>query len=434
MNMEMNNKPDSFRAAMQATELGFTASVRHPLATPDGAKPEPVVEENPRTFAIYVTEIPSTGMALGKVGMVTSPENLSDRMKCLKSAGALFFPIIHAAFEVMPKPKLGARSAETSVHKILANRGLIKMSEIFPAPDGSMRLLAAEVERALVDLGLDFSPIDVAVIAEDYKAKNQEVQERLRGERVREAACPYEAWRCRECESPAVFAGSLDGALHANLRDLAAVGYILGDLMMGSGEPVRMDLGSFGEMTVYPAPSLEAGFFEARAEQHLVLKSKTRCVVKGVLPGNTNLRPLAMKILVRDSLTMVEIAGPLMKNDGCLEDECRFTPEHMACLGELRPSPGQLWQYFGDATRAHLAPFAYGLARQDLSLLPGLRFWSGVNHALTMGIQIQAHPLPVPRREVETKLRKAADALALAGHPVPAELMDWVLNVWLAAA
>ena len=215
----------------------------------------------------------------------------------------------------------------------------------------------------MVDLGLDFIPIDVTVIAEEYKVKNQEVQERLCGDRLQEAACPYEVWRCRECERPAAFAGGLDSAMHASLRDLAAAGYILGDLMMGSGEPTRINLVSFGEMTVYPEPSLEAVLFEARAEQHLVLRSTTRCVVKGVLPGNMSLRPLAMRILVRDSLTMVELAGPLMKNDGCLEDEYRFTPGHMACLGDLRPSPGQLWHHFGGETRAHLAPFAYGLAR-----------------------------------------------------------------------
>ena len=385
-------------------------------------------------FGIYLAEISSGEGVFGKIGMVETPDGFANRMETLKGAGQLFFPIIHAGFVVSPEQDVAPKSLETAIRNCLVNRGLVKVGEIFTAPDSSMRKLLVEMESVMRDLGLVFESKDVTHIAANYRARNLAVQRRLERKRDREMPCPYETWRERQSEAVQVSDGPFGSNQSAALRDQTTVGFIIHDLMMGCAEGIRMDLGNFGAMFVHPAPSLEAGLFEARAEQHLLLPSRTRCNVQASLPDQAELRPFAIRILVRESLTMIEVPGPFMSCSACQENEIRFTPGHLACLGELSASPGQTWRYFGSGTRAPLSPQAFNLARKDPSLLPGLRFWAGMEQALDRGIPIQDYNLPLSRRDYEVKLRRAVLALKSIDHHLAEAVLEWVFNVWLSAA
>ena len=368
------------------------------------------------------------------VTIVDTPENLGARMYGLKSAGSLYFPIIFAAFEVVPKPKLGPRSAETSVHNILTNRGLFSSGEIFLAPGGSIRQLLVEVESAMRDLDLEFVPIDIKAMAEDFDAKNRDVLERLYRKRTVEATCPYEVWRGNQNDGLASNGGTYDPSRDDSLRDLTALGYILADVAVGSAEVIRMDLGDFGEMRVFPAQSLEAALFEARAEQNLALPISARRLVTGAVSDQMALRPVAIEFLLRETFSKIAIPGPFLKDQDCQENAFRLTPGHLACLGDLTASPGQFWTFFGSETRAPLSPEAYRLARQDPSLLPGLRFWAGTEHAFERGFRVYGYELPILRQAYEPMLRRAAEALKGAGQPVAEATIEWVFNAWLAVA
>lgn len=67
-------------------------------------------------------------------------------------------------------------------------------------------------------------------------------------------------------------------------------------------------------------------------------------------------------------------------------------------------------------------------------LLPGIRFWQGVQHAREQGFRIQDFELPTSTLPLWERAFEAAEELAGLGRPVPDSVRRWVSHVWLPTA
>ena len=83
-----------------------------------------------------------------------------------------------------------------------------------------------------------------------------------------------------------------------------------------------------------------------------------------------------------------------------------------------------------EVTRAALTPIIYSLAEKHPDLLPGLRFWAGLRHCQNQGLRVMNYRLPRALNTQMGILQRAADLLKSTGDNEPANLFDWVANVW----
>jgi hypothetical protein len=311
----------------------------------------------------------------------------------------------------------------------LANSG-----EIFLAPDGCRDQVEAKVAGFLKQLGLKFITLDVSPITATFRKRNVEIQEKLRGHKAVEVKCPNEAWR----ESQGMGASSITELIlaqdHDTFRTVLGLGFLIRDVYAGNPEPIHQDLGTFGAMTVYPAPTLAEALAEARAEQHLVIPSPMRTLVKRGDGEVGELAQSAISIIHRGTLSRVELPGPFLACGASQNGDLRFTPEYLACLGALTVFPGQAPEYVGLKTRAPLSPASYAIAREFPDLLAGLRFWAGVENSFNHELRIQDYELLRVPSSVVSKFRTAALALHAEGHPIPEKTIEWALRVFMVAA
>jgi hypothetical protein len=393
----------------------------------------PDTEEPANEFAIYIAEIHSSGPTYCKVGMVRTADGLEGRMHALKSPADLTYPEIFAAYKVEATHKFGPRSIELYIHKGLRRDGLANSGEIFLAPDGCRDQVQAKVGALLKQLGLKFTSLDVDTIAETSRSLNRGIREKLRGDKVVEATCPNEAWRESQCMGPVSTVAMIQSQDQCTFRTVLGLGFLARDVYAGSPDSVHLDLGAFGAMTVYPAPTLADALAEARAEQHLIVPNPTRTVMKRGDGEVYELPKSAISILHRDTLSRVEIHGPFQACDEGQDGDLRFTPEYLACLGDLKVSPGHASEYFGHKTRAPLSPVSYAIARDFPDLLAGLRFWAGVENSFNQELRIQDYELLRVPSSVVSKFRMAALALHEEGHPIPEKTIEWALRVFMVA-
>jgi len=390
----------------------------------------------PEDFAIYIVDLASDGPTpLGKVGLVMKVQNLDRRMTGLKSSAMPYYPVVRAGFSVKRGPKFGPRTTESWVHSLLGLQGdLAKVGEIFSCPDASLSLLVARVAQCLDKIGVEYAPVDVTALTDKYINKNLKIQQRFK--KAKDARVPslYEAWREEQSSVPRSYGEMARFRNRETFQNLSAVGELIADLNMGNPDPVFRSFGEMGGLKVYPLATLEAGLFEARAEQFLACPTTIRYKVDAAGHSVNDFHPVAMEIFDGETLTKIEIGGPFQVTADCAEGELRFTPDHLARLGDVATAPCQDWGYFAEGTRAKLTPVAYDIARRQIELLPGLRFWAGLQNAWERGFPVAQFEIPAISRDMERMLRKAATALRKHGQPVSNDVVDWAFYIFLAAA
>ena len=366
---------------------------------------------------------------LGKVGRVENPELLEKRALSYRVADRIFHFEMEAAFAVELPPKVSIDDVETMVHFHLQGMGLAKYGENFPAPDGSMTLLARLVEQALARLGYRFTALDVDAMQARARELNSHTWQKLRKGKQERSACPYNAWLEKQCQPPQGMVALARPRNH--VRNVLALGYLIRDLAVGTDlECIQVPLYRGGNLKIYPT-SLEAALFEAQAEADLSLVATTSFSACPTTLEQIPAEPYAMTLLLGSNLEQMEIQNTFLPPTKDKPDEVRISPEHLAALGLLGGRYDEFCLYEGLGVRASLPLDLYPTILQYPEDLPGIRFWLGLKHCSEQGLRIQDFTLPLCVGSMWERVAKAAGVLAMAGCPVPKKAQEWVANRWI---
>ncbi len=366
---------------------------------------------------------------LGKVGRVENPEYLGQRAVSYRVADRIFHFVLEAAFAIELPANVSIDDVETMVHLHLQGMGLAKFGENFPAPDGSMTLLARLVEQALVRLGYRFTALDIAALQARAQELNSRTWQKLRKGKQGRSVCPYNAWLEKQCQTPQGMVALARPRNH--VRNVLALGYLLRDLAVGTDlEFIQVPLYRGGNLKIYPT-CLEAALFEAQAEVDLNLASTTSFSACPTSLEQIPVEPYAMTLLLGSNLEQMEFQNSFLPPVKDRPDEVRLSPEHLAALGLLGGKYDEYCLYEGLGVRAPLPLDLYPTILQYPEDLPGIRFWLGLKHCSEQGLRIQDFTLPLCVGSMWERVAKAAGVLAMAGRPVPKKVQEWVAHRWI---
>lgn len=367
---------------------------------------------------------------LGKVGQVENPEFLEGRVVSYRVADRVFHFVLEGAFAVELPPSVSIAKVESWVHSCLKGEGLLKIGENFEAPEGSMTFLARMVQTALGRLGHPFRALDIDALQARARTLNSETWKKLRKKKGRKGdeQNVYHQWLTRQCrgdEGVQAMARPRD-----YVRQTMALGYLLRDLAAGSDvECIQVPLIRSGVLKIYPT-NLPSALFEAKAEADLNLASTTSYSACPSSLDQIPVEPFAMRILVGQTLEMLEVPSAFLPPTKTRPEEVRISPDHLAALGLLGGFYDEGCFYEGLGVRAPLPLDLYEIVRGCPNLLPGIRFWQGVRHCREQGFRIQDFELPVSTLPLWDRAFDAADELERLGRPVPASVRAWVSHAW----
>ena len=145
-------------------------------------------------------------------------------------------------------------------------------------------------------------------------------------------------------------------------------------------------------------------------------------------------QPMAMRMLLGQNLERLEIAGAFVVTGKASITTAQISPDHLAALGHLGGAYDEHCLYEGLGVRARLPLELYEIVRGRPHLLPGIRFWQGVQHAREQGFRIQDFELPTSTLPLWERAFDAAAELDRLGRPVPETVLRWVSRVWLPTA
>lgn len=375
---------------------------------------------------------------LGKVGMVSSPEFLEGRVWSYRVADRSFSFVLEAAYAVEVPENSSIGTIESHVHSTLQEEGLFRLGENFEAPGCNMTFLSRRVEAALNQLGHVYRPLDVELLRKRAQDLNSAIWEKVRNHHLKakkgkkSESDIYQQWMYEHCRTiPTLMALARP---RDYVRQVMATGYLLRDLAAGSGiDNIKVPLLLGGNLSVFPT-SLEKACFEAKAEADLSLasvSSYTACPwSKDQIPEH----PLAMSILVGQNLEHLEVGNAFVAGGSTMPEEVRMSPDHAAALGYLGGVYDEQCLWEGLGVRAKLPLELYEVVRGRPRLLPGIRFWQGVEHARQHGFRIQDFELPNAIEPLWDRAFEAAEELEELGRPVPTSVRNWVSHVWLPTA
>ena len=376
-----------------------------------------------------------THMVLGKVGMVESPEGLESRVQSYRVADRIWSFVPEAAYAVELPETTTIEKVEGYVHSLLQAEGLFRIRENFAAPDCNMTFLARRVEAALKQLGHSYRALDVELLKTRARDLNSSTWEKLR-KRLRkgkkDAPCIYQDWlyeHCRLDQTVQELARPRD-----YVRQILATGYLLRDLAAGSGiDSIEVPLIRRGVLRVFPT-SLPQALFEAKSEADLALASVNSYTVYPSDEDQIPEQSAAMCMLLGQNLERLEIAGAFVVAGKAPIKTAQISPDHLAALGDLGGAYDEHCLYEGLGVRARLPLELFEVIRGRPHLLPGIRFWQGVQHAREQGFRIQDFELPTSTLPLWARAFEAAEELAGLGRPVPDSVRRWVSHVWLPTA
>lgn len=382
-------------------------------------------------FVVYLADLPGQGhVSMAKVGFVHKEKNIRRRIRELKSAAMLYYPVPIAAFLVEPSANRTPQHAESCVHSHLRDAGIRQSGEIFLSPNACSSELVSEVHDALSGLGRRFETLDVQDLSCHFQGRNQSIRASLDGAEPDGSECPYAAFR-KQFDISGFPSNPLRDWSPDRLREVSTLGFLLSDLFASSGHPsLAWDLTGFGRLIIFPPESMAEYQLEARAEQQLYLHSRgrTKVVLRGnEAPGN---RSVSMQFISLDACGL-SIPAPFLGHEDERDTTVRFSPEYMACLGDSAVIPASGSHYFAEGTRAPLSPEVFAVANAHPETLPTTRFLVGVMEALKQDVRIQDYALP---REVSRRLAclpHAAELMAQAGSPIPDHLVRWIRHAWI---
>lgn len=397
---------------------------------------EAAVATSSRTGVIYVGRTEGEHvMVLGKVGMVESPEGLENRVQSYRVADRIWSFVPEAAFAVDLPETTTIEKVEGYIHGVLEGEGLFRIRENFQAPDCNMTFLARRVQAALDQLDYDYRPIDIDMLQRRARELNSETWEKVRKglkKGKKKAPCIYQDWlyeHCRLEQTTQELARPRD-----YVRQIMATGYLLRDLAAGSGiDSIEVPLIRRGELRVFPT-TLPQALFEARSEADLALASVNSYTVH---PSNEDQIPeqsMAMRMLLGQNLERLEVAGAFVVAGKAPITTAQISPDHLAALGHLGGAYDEHCLYEGLGVRAKLPLELYEIVRGRPHLLPGIRFWQGVQHVREQGFRIQDFELPTSTLPLWERAFEAAEELDRLGRPVPETVLRWVSRVWLPTA
>lgn len=228
-------------------------------------------------FTLYLADLPGQGQQqMAKIGFVHREENIKRRVRELKSAAMLYFPVPLAAFRIEPVGNRTPQHAEGCVHAHLRDAGIRKSGEIFLSPNACTKELIGEIQDALKGLGRSFESVDVQSLNCHFRNRNDKIQASLDTQKNAAAECPYEAFRMQYDPYGESWRTALDWSIQ-QLQEVFTLSFLLSDLYAGSGHPSLVwDIAGFGRLLVFPPLTLDECHFEARAEQQLLLPSTGR--------------------------------------------------------------------------------------------------------------------------------------------------------------
>jgi hypothetical protein len=216
-----------------------------------------------------------------------------------------------------------------------------------------------------------------------------------------------------------------------HVRNVLALGYLIRDLAVGTDlECIQVPLYRGGNLKIYPT-SLEAALFEAQAEADLSLASTTSFSACPTSLEQIPLEPYAMTLLLGSNLEQMEFQNAFLPPAKDKPEEVRISPEHLAALGLLGGKYDEYCLYEGIGVRAPLPLDLYPTILLYPEDLPGIRFWVGLKHCSEQGLRIQDFTMPLCVSTYRERIAKAADLLALSGHPVPKKAQEWVAHRWI---
>ncbi|MFZ1615658.1 MAG: hypothetical protein WAT51_15895, partial [Holophaga sp.] len=234
----------------------------------------------PGTCVIYVGRTENENSEWGKVGRVKGAGRLKGRIKEFKVADRDFWFVTRAAFQVFLPPGVKPNTFETDVRYRLTLRGLKRRGERVLPPDGSMDLLAREVEDVIKDMiksmGGSYESLDISALRAHFEKLNAEVRAELDGVIASMDPCPYRTF-LKDHSSGSW--GDPRRRMADRERELVALGHLFRDLAAGSGiSELRLDFG-LDSLVVFP-PTLAAALFQAGAEADLSLPTTLRFSVR----------------------------------------------------------------------------------------------------------------------------------------------------------
>lgn len=380
---------------------------------------------DPQTCVVYVGRTEGEQNRWGKVGRVREEGRLDKRTKEFKTADRDFWFVTRAAFQVVLPDGVSAHTFETKVQDELAFRGIKRRGEQFLPPNASMELLVREVEDVIASFQVDYEPLHIEALRARFEALNRQVRAELDGIIASMEPCPYQAFLDYHSSAPwgdrLRRSGSRD-------RELITLGHLVRDLAAGSGvAELRLDFGH-DTLVVYP-PSLRAACFQAGAEVDLVLPTTLRFTARPTAIEDLAAGPamaICRSVPEEFYLDRYEIPGSFLWSGEGVPEEVRFTPEHLACLSQIGMDEEEPCFYHGFGTRAMMPIEVMPLIEANPKLLPGIRFWLGLNHAHQAGIHLHGYRLPAELHWLAKGLADAAAALASVGLPVPEPVQAWV--------
>jgi len=268
-----------------------------------------------------------------------------------------------------------------------------------------------------------------------HRELNSETWEKVRKglkKGKKKAPCIYQDWlyeRCRLEQTTQELARPRD-----YVRQIMATGYLLRDLAAGSGiDSIEVPLIRRGELRVFPT-TLPQALFEARSEADLALASVNSYTVHPSNEDQIPEQPLAMRMLLGQNLERLEVAGAFVVAGKAPITTAQISPDHLAALGHLGGAYDEHCLYEGLGVRAKLPLELYEIVRGRPHLLPGIRFWQGVQHVREQGFRIQDFELPTSTLPLWERAFEAAEELDRLGRPVPETVLRWVSRVWLPTA
>jgi len=382
-------------------------------------------------FTLYLADLPGQGQQqMAKIGFVHREENIKRRVRELKSAAMLFFPVPLAAFRIAPAGNRTPQHAEGCVHAHLRDSGIRKSGEIFITPNACTKELIGEIHDALRALGRSFEPIDVQSLTCHFRNRNDKIQTGLDAQRKAIVDCPYEAFRVQYDPRGESWRTALDWSIQ-QLQEVFTLSFLLSDLYAGSGHPSLVwDITGFGRLLVFPPLTLGECLFEARGEQQLLLPSTGRTQVMVRANDCPGQRPISAKVISPD-ICGLEIPGPFQADDSTPDSKVRFRAEHLACMGDTAVIPATGSHYFAAGTRASLPPEVFAEVAQKPEMFPAVRFLVGVMEAMRRDIRIQDYALPKATRLRMNRLPEASELLAKTGHSIPESVVRWIMYTWV---
>ncbi len=367
---------------------------------------------------------------LGKVGLVENPTFLKDRVISYRVADRIFHFVLEAAFAVDLPPGETIESLEGWIHTNLEAEGLTRFGENFQAPEASMTFLARMVEAVIVRRGFPYTRLEIKDLRDRAQALNSKAWQKLRKKPKRKpGACVYQDWLIRHSDG---YRGILHMIRpHDYVRDVLALGYLLGDLAAGSGlNRIEVPLRRGGTLNVYPC-SLEAAAFQAKAERGFHLASTTSFSACPERLEDIPVSPFAMTVQLGDNLETIEVPNTFLSPTRERPDEVSFSPDYLAALGLLGGSYGESCLYEGLGVHAMVPLEMTSILREFPEDLAGVRFWLGILHCLEMGIRLQDFELPACLGALWSQISNAALIMIAAGHPVPEGIQNWVSHAWI---